>query len=511
MTLKIKRSDLLNKSGHELVSIIKKLQEVEEAEKARSLDNYLKTAHSGQLTAHKTNKRFRMVFSGNRWGKSTFGVVETHWTLSGRHPFRKSAVPLKGLIVVTDFENHCKNVIEPKMMAWAPPGMITKVDRNQQGAARRFYYSSGSICDVLSQDQDLNVFESSDYDFVWFDEPMPRHIFNAVWRGLTDRGGYAVFTGTPITEPWLYEEYKKAEAGDDIRWAIFGKTEDNAINLGDGNKELGLKRIEQFAEMLDPEERAARLDGQFLQMQGLIFKGWSRAQHLIKPFPWPSNWPIIESIDPHPRKPYGFSMVGLAENGTKILITSSRIDGVIDEVASEIAMIRSNIDIEHGKKPKIMRTLIDNYASAPLMARSNTDPTARRQSIREEIEALIGPRGAGGPTVTVAPKNVSQKIEIFKRWLRVKDDGKSEFYVFDVPENSTFVYEIENYIWDTKRGGLRNGLKDIPRKTDDDILDSVMQVALTEPQFDNKLEPVTSIKSLTSYTAYRGINGSRRI
>jgi hypothetical protein len=509
--IRVKRSDLLNQSGHELVSLIRKLQEVDQSQKQKSLDNYLSTAHLGQLAFHKAQKRIRLVFSGNRWGKSTAGVVEMHWTLSGRHPFRKAAIPKKGLIIATDFENHVKNVIEPKMTQWAPPGMITKVDRNQQGAARRFYYSCGSICDVVSQDQDTDVFESADYDIAWADEPLPRHIFNAVWRGLTDRGGYFYFTGTPITEPWLYQEFKKAQEGDELRWAVFGNTIENAQNIGEGDAELGKKRVEEFAAMLDPEERLARLEGQFLQMQGLVFKNWKRETHLIAPFSWPADWQIIESIDPHPRKPWGYAAIGLTPNKRKILLYSELIEGVIDEVAQGIIAARESLDIEHGRKPKIIRTLIDNYASAPLMSRSNTDPTARRKSIREELEDLIGARYGGVP-VTVAPKDVKQKIDIMKRWLHKPDDGDPEFFVFDTAENERFVWEIENYIWDAKRGMLRNGLKDQPRKIDDDLIDCVMQVALTLKDSGEVPESFKSIKNTASYTGrYRsgGLNGRR--
>lgn len=85
----------------------------------------------------------------------------------------------------------------------------------------------------------------------------------------------------------------------------------------------------------------------------------------------------------------------------------------------------------------------------------------------------------------VAPKNVMGKIDLFKQWLHIHDvegekwNRESDFYAFNIPENERFVFEIENYIWDSKRGGVLTGLKDQPKKENDDILDSIMQVALT--------------------------------
>lgn len=400
------------------------------------------------------------------------------WCLLGRHPFRRLRLPLKGVVVVQDFENHAKNILEPKILQWAPSSSILKAERNQNGAWRKLHFSGGSTLDVLSHDQDIKVFEGGDYDIFWGDEPTPKHIFNALWRGLTDRGGFAYITATPLTSPWMYQEIKRAEQGDTLRWFRYVDTTKNAKNIGEGDETLGLKRIEEFASMLDPEEREARLHGKFVHMQGLIFKPWDRAHHLIQEFEWPNSWPIVESIDPHPHKPYGISWIGIAENGAKILIRSGLFEGTIEDIAEQVLYERTLIRISGKSKPRIVRGLIDNYASVSLWQKSNTEPTARRLSVREELENLIGPR-SGGPRLEVAPKNVKGKIDLFKQWLHIGPDKKSDFYVFDIQENERFIYEIENYVWDTKRGGVLQGLKDQPLKKDDDILDSVLQMALT--------------------------------
>jgi phage terminase large subunit-like protein len=470
--------------------MVQKVQEIDQAQKSRSLDRYMETAHSDQHDFHHAEKRIRFFMGGNRSGKTTSGAVETLWCLLGRHPFKRLKLPLKGAVVVQDFENHAKNILEPKLLQWAPTGAIVNADRNQNGAWRKVHFLGGSMLDVLSHDQDIKVFEGGDYDFVWFDEPPPKKIFTALWRGLTDRGGFAFITATPLTTPWLYAEIKKAEAGDDLRWFRYVDTTKNAKNIGEGDEILGLKRIKEFADLLDPEEKEARLHGRFVHMLGLIFKTWKPQHHLIPEFEWPTSWPIIESIDPHPHKPWGVSWIGIAENGAKILLRSGLFQGVIDEIADQIIYERAHIRIAGNNKPKIARCLIDNYASVALWQKSQTEPTARRLSVREELENMIGVR-MGGCRVEVAPKNVKGKIDLFKQWLHIKDNGKSEFYAFDIPENERFIYEIENYIWDTKRGGVHQGLKDQPLKRDDDILDSILQVALTyREQMHIRKEPV---------------------
>lgn len=480
MTIKIKRSDLAKLSNQELASIAKKLSEIDQANKKRSLDKYLETANPGQLQFHQAQKRVRFYLGGNRSGKTTGGTAEELFYALGVHPFKKIKLPNKGAVILQDFENHCRNVYENKVKEWCPAGAIVKEERNQNGAWRKVTFNTGSTIDIFSHDQDIKVFEGSDYDWAHFDEPPPRQIFNAVWRGLTDRGGDAWVTATPIVGPWMYAEIKKAEMGDPLRWSLYVDTEVNAKNIGGGDAELGKKRIEEFMAMLPEEEREARKSGKFLQMQGLIFKDFDRSHHMIKPFPWPSEWPIWESIDPHPAKPWAVSWIGVTPNQTLILLRSGLFDGVVDEIADQILYERSQIEIMHSRQLRISRCVIDNYASAPLMSRSYTDPTARRRSLREELEALIGP-----PRVEVAPKNVRQKIDLFKQLLHistVEGQRESGFYAFDIPDNERFVYEIENYVWDTKRGGVLKGLKDTPLKENDDVIDTVLQVCLALPK-----------------------------
>lgn len=491
---KIKRSELEALSQQELAALARKLYQVEEAEKRRTLERYFETAHEKQTTFHKDNHRIRLLCGANRSGKSVAGTVEDLWLATGTHPFKKNfRVPSKGLVVLQDYQNHCKNVFEPKLDQWAPTGAIVKKDRNQSGALTKATFSTGSTIDILSHDQEIKVFEGNDYDWAHFDEPPPQRIFNAVWRGLTDRGGIAYITATPLLEPWLYQLYLKAKDGDPLVWVQFMSMMDNVMNLGEGNRVVGEKRIQEFAATLSEEEKAARLEGLFIQMQGLIFKGWDRKHHLIPEFHWPADWPIWESIDPHPQKPWAVAWIGVSENGKKVLLRSGVYEGVIDEVAQQILSERQELQIQHGRKPRIVRCLIDNYASVPLMSRSFTDPTARRRSVREELQALIGP-SAGGPPITVAPKNVKMKIDLFKQWLHIRDElghKDSDFYVFNTVHNERFLDEIENYVWDTKRGGLLAGMKDTPRKEKDDVLDAIMQVCLTMKSNNEEPEIIT--------------------
>lgn len=482
---KLTTSSLAKLSQAQLVELAGKIGELAEAQKFKREDFYLERMHDGQKIFHSDPHRIRIVSSGNRSGKSTSGFQELRWRCQGTHPFAKCKTPIRSAVVGPDFENWAKQVFERKFDEWVSPGEISKIERHQGGAIKCVYWKNGSTTHIFSHDQDLMVFEGTDWDLIWCDEPPPLKIWNALWRGCVDRGGSMYLTGTPLDCEWLMNEYNRLKDlpnGDELSILLRFEMNANAANLGDGDRELGLKRLKEFGDLLSEEEKDARLRGIPLQLSGSVFKNWSRHTHLIEPFLIPHNWPLWESIDPHPHKPWAVSYVAIAPDHSKILLNGYYFEGTIDDIAHSIVMARSQLPIKDDMRPRIARTLIDNSSSVPLWQKSNMDPTARRISVREELEMMIGPMGAGGPRVECAPKNVSQKIDILKRWLAVRERaGKTrpDFFVFNTQDNlEGFVREIEGYVWDRYKSRNATDLKTRPVKKNDDIIDSVMQVSL---------------------------------
>lgn len=486
-------------------------EDLKRANEYQKQEKYLQNAHEDQLMFHKEKSRIRWALAGNRMGKSTCGINEAIWLATGTHPFRKIRVPNKGLIIIPDFENHGKNILEPKLNEWLNWDKdVASVERHQGGALKKIRLKIGSTIDVLSHDQKQIVFEGTDYDWAMFDEPPSEKIYRAVWRGMTDRGGCMFMTATPLASQWMFKEAQKIKSEQDsIAKIIEFKPYCNAKNIGEGDIALGRKRLDELYSQYDEQELSARRDGQFIQLQGLIFGGWDRSTHLINSFAIPKHWNIYESIDPHPQKPWAITWIAIAPNGCKILLHSLYAQGTVDDVANEILLNRQQLQIEDGLQPRVIRCLIDNASSVPLWSKSFTDPTARRISVREELENLIGPR-TGGPRVEVAPKNVQGKIDLFKRWLTVRnrnDRKRADFYVMDTPDNEHFVDEIEMYVWSRYRGGDREGdFKIQPVKKNDDLIDTVLQVALTLGSGDT-----LNKESTVNFTdeAWEGYGGAR--
>lgn len=466
-------------SEDDLRALYRKIEDHEEAKLYAKGDIYLENAHKGQLDFHKAKNRVRIMFGGNRSGKSTAGVNEARWLAEGSHPFRPVRSPNKGCIVVQDFQTHANDIINPKIREWFSPSFFKSVDRNQAKVEVKYHCKNGSVIDIKSHDQDIKVFEGSDYDWVWFDEPPPQLIFKALWRGLTDRRGIAFITGTPITEPWMFDLHQKAQkAGNKgTYWSTFVDIHENAINLGEGDEAEGQRRINEFLDALDPEEREAREKGKFLHMSGLIFKDWDRGVHLINEFDWPHRWPVIVSADPHPRKPWAISFLGITPSDNIVLLRSDKVDGVVEDIANHVLWAKDQIKLDNrSSKPTIKNCWIDNASSVESMSLRGRN--GRGVKVVDELNGHVQPTI---PPFRPAPKNVEDKIQMFKDWLKVKDSKygpRPKFMAFDIPENNDFIYEMEHYVWAKRRGIRKNDYKNQPEKENDDILDTIMQVAL---------------------------------
>ena len=76
--------------------IVKALKEIENEEKRRYENNKIfrynsqKKIHEKQVIFHKTNKKNRWVFGGNRTGKTECGAVEVVYLSRGIHPYKKN-------------------------------------------------------------------------------------------------------------------------------------------------------------------------------------------------------------------------------------------------------------------------------------------------------------------------------------------------------------------------------------------------------------------------------------
>lgn len=237
--------------------------------------------HDKQKKFHSSDAKVRLYIGGNRSGKTTGGIVEDIWWLTGKHPYLEVPRnrPVAGRIISVDFANGVNKIIKPQLQQWVPPSQLrggswfTAYD----SAERVLNFENGSFVELMSYDQDLDKFAGTARDFIHYDEEPPEHIRTENKARLIDRKGREWFTLTPVEGMlWIFDQiYEPGKAGEPGIEVI-------EVDMAE-NPHLDPEEVEEFLNSLDPRERQIRGEGKFVRRGGLVYKTFSIATHVIDP------------------------------------------------------------------------------------------------------------------------------------------------------------------------------------------------------------------------------------
>lgn len=324
----------------ELQAQFKKQRDLEELYKKNKLQYFVPSPKQLEFVKAADKKR-RAVFAGNRFGKSTIGVVEDCCFALGFRPYfpegdpmRYHGIPDRGvkiLVIAEDwdkvkeiFTNNEPGAEKPgKFFEWLPPDSIAKVEKNSLGVIYcifvqskvngRLRKSAIYFDTVRSYKSNGAAHESSDWDVIHCDEPLPNDMWIAASRGLIDRKGHAWMLLTPLREAWLYDYMVENAAGNPkVFWTLHADMMDNPT--------LSKEECDLFLSQLSPEERACRQAGTPLQSGRLVYHHFNDKIHVINGTPkgwensWtpPEDWDVAYSIDPHPQTPHAVLFVAIS-------------------------------------------------------------------------------------------------------------------------------------------------------------------------------------------------------
>lgn len=273
------------------MELLRTLKATSAARRERKLESYV-PMEGDQDKFHKSQAPIRLILGGNQSGKTEAGAAEAVYHMLGQHPHRRITTPTHGWIILNDLLT-ADDIIIPKLRSFLPRAKITTMNK----VIKRIETDDGSVAQFKSTEVDPKKFESAELDWVWFDEEPPE----AVWQAVNARtaGEYNAMciwlTFTPLMGmDWSYDELFCNQAEGEIE--VFNlKTADN-WHLDERER----KRLERTFRGTDSE--AARLEGEYVGIQGLVYKQWDDARHLIDPFDVPKYWMHVPVVDPHPNK-----------------------------------------------------------------------------------------------------------------------------------------------------------------------------------------------------------------
>jgi hypothetical protein len=438
--------------------------------------------HHKQDMFHKAGaQRFRYARVGNRFGKSEMGIAEDiAWCLGERpwyaedDPARYVGIPqraVKGVLICVDWDK-CEEIftarnltqggMQGKLFRLLPQHLIQSVVTNHAGKVSRvdikgkFGISSLYFDTVASFRLNALGHESSDWDFIHIDEPIPEEMWKAYARGLVDRMGSAWFVCTPLNEPWINDfflpsaRYKWDEAHafvDGQKWTMHGSMRDNPY--------LPKEAIDEFVSQLSADEAACRIDGVPTSASGVVYKYYSPDKHVLAELPrgWkdyddpPADYTIRYALDMHPRTSHAALFAATAPTG-EVFFWHEIFEKALS--AQTIRQFAGNINAALKGRISFL---------------SICDPIA---FIENPIDGrtMADELGVYGVFVEPAPKDLTRGIVAVNELL--KEDKR----VFFSPKLRETMWEFDRYRWNPKN-------PDKPIDKDDHMMECLYRLVIS--------------------------------
>ena len=457
----------------DLKTALLELDEIEKLQKDRKkksgIDYY--TPNAAQQRAHQSVAKIILYCGGNRAGKSTFGAAELAYHLTRRYPdyypeARRFKHPIKA-VVVCDANQKIEKVIEPKIREYLPQNQIVH-KKTVGGYLNRIVCRDGSTVDFLSGEQDDMAFEGADWDFYWGDEPQKKRKFDAIMRGLIDRGGFTVLTFTPLVEPWMKEMLVDKADGKRIETFVVDTT-DNLFDIK-GNPILKRENIEEMMAMWDEETIETRIHGKFFHLRGVVYPNFCEVHQTIFDYTYPD--PVICVMDPHDRQPHHVIWAVIDRTDDIHIHSEMSIHCTVAELAAKIRKL------EKDQGYNVRRRIIDpNFGRKPLITTG-----------RNMIEELCRAGCSGWMEADDAKDEGHLKVKDYLRFSRSQaisevNKPKLFFHKERVPKT---IHSVRNYQyeeWIGKIAGERDP-KEKPKEKETHGADCIRYLCMTNPHYD---------------------------
>ncbi len=443
----------------EMIRAIEAEQRLRAEHDALARYNTGRKKHKKQLEFHRSKKRNRWVFGGNRSGKTECGAVEAVYLARGIHPYRKNKPNVFGWVVSLTSQVQ-RDVAQSKILTYLRPDWIEDIvmtsgrkDAPASGIIDQIYvknvFGGTSVIGFKSCDQGRERFQGSSLDFVWFDEEPPKDIYEECRMRVADRRGDIFGTMTPLKGlTYIYEEIYLNPKNDPEIWYEFMEWADNPF--------LPKKEIDLLERTMDETTLQSRRYGKFCAREGLVYPEFDESVHVIDPFPVPKEWQDTISIDPGLKNPLSAHWYAVDYDGNVYVVAEHYAAGLdVDSHADAIHGISDRIGWKRDEKGRLS-ALIDSAAECRTLAAEKSV-----SALFYERNILVNPR---------VDKDVFSGIAQVKRYLK-RGNGFPDLYIFRGCTN--LIREFKGYFW---------GSGDTPVKRDDHAMDELRYYLMSRPR-----------------------------
>lgn len=435
---------------------------------AKRPNNLMYKPHRKQLMFHTSEKNGRQYIGGNRSGKTTGGVNEDIWWLTGRHPYFKTPEPpVIGRLTTVDFKNGANKIILPNLKQWlAPSDLINgSWEDSWNGQTHTLTLANDSELEIMSYDQELDKFAGVPRHFIHFDEEPPLDIYKECKARLVDYHGRWWMTMTPVEGmTWTFEDiYDPSVAGNNPLIDIIG------VNIRD-NPHLSEEAIQELLGGYNEEEQKIRGAGEYISVSGLVFKHYNPEVHVLEgDIVPPASWTHYISLDAGYNNPA--AVLWHAVGPDERVVTYDEIyirENTVEQVSALIT-----------EKETHYR---ENYGIIPFLKVADPAIKQRQQTTGLSIQIEYGKYGHN--FATPKSRDVNAGLDKMNNYLRINKWMLTE----KTPNLQKEMRMYRRAQYATSKLREKNNRKEEPQKKNDHACDSTRYFFSFMPNLDIETE-----------------------
>lgn len=380
------------------------------------------------------DKREVAYFSGNKSGKTYCGAKFVAQAALGPNAAEYGMEvlydePIDVWVGSVDYKIQRESA-QREIEHLVPRDQIKKCWTLQNGIYDRIELHNGSTIGFKTYEQGRRAWQGPKRHIVWFDEEPPEEIIKEGMARLIGKNAKLIFTMTPLMgQTIVFRRF--IEENVSYRGFVYGSTYENRAYL----TEEYLRTLEDMGD----DDKAMRLHGQFLKLEGLVFKEFNRRENLIPHIePEKAMYAFISGWDFGSDHPTAFVVVGIdAQENAYVFREYKEGNDIIEDHARAFLAGRKGLTV----------------------VRSFGDPSAKQwmtemRRLREkDLRVHIV------PGVNDRPSGISLINSLFRQ--------KKLFISDACPQ---LLYELEHHRYKPKKPGQKDS--DV-MKENDDLLDAL--------------------------------------
>lgn len=259
--------------------------------------------HPGQAELHYTRARFKVLSNGRRWGKTLFGAKEVE-----PHAFTVSGITGEsqlGWIVgpqYSDAEKEFRVVYDSLRKLGVDKDSVKFVNNVESGSMHIRTTWGFELIGKSAQHPETLVGDGLDFVLMVEAGRHRRKTWGQYIRpGLSDKRGWAIFTGVPegkSEHSLLYSLYQRGQSTEFPTWRSWKMPSwTNTITFPGGRKDPEI--VEAEADLTD-DEFARQYGAEFTDKTGVVMQEYDDDWHLGD-LKYQADWPTYMAVD------YGFT------------------------------------------------------------------------------------------------------------------------------------------------------------------------------------------------------------